>query len=95
MPESASVPLHAYEYVPLPPEGAAVQVDDCPVIMLAGEALHDPLTGGRTVTVFPQLIVLEEPAEVTVTDALLVPLVAYVLETALEVPLKLSVPLHE
>ena len=45
------VPLHEYVYVPSPPEGEAVQVDDCPVVIELGEALQVPDTGAVTVIV--------------------------------------------
>jgi hypothetical protein len=51
VPESESVPLQLYVYEPLPPVTLLVlQVEDCPVWMLFGEAVHWPVGGPWTVT---------------------------------------------
>ena len=55
--------------MPFPPEGFAVQVDDCPEVMDEGDALHEPKTGSVTVMVtgFELRDVVNAPAMPPVT----------------------------
>ena len=46
VPERLLVPLHEYVYEPLPPEGVAVHVVDCPIKVEEGDALHEPPIAG-------------------------------------------------
>lgn len=83
-------------YEPVPPDGYAVQVAEPPVVMEVGETEQVAVSGGLlTVREFPQETVLVCEPEVTVTDAVLVPVLLYVLVTELPDPERLSVPLQE
>ena len=65
------------------------------MVRAVGEAEHDAVTGGcRTATEFAQLTVLDEPAEVILTDAVLVPVEVYFLVADLPLPERPSVPLQ-
>ena len=50
-PEIPSVPDQLYVYTPVPPDAVAVQVADCPAVVLVGETEHEAVRVGVTVTV--------------------------------------------
>ena len=71
-------------------------MDEPPAEIDVELAAHDAPTGGcETAMEFAQLTVFDEPVEVIVTDAVLVPIVVYFLEADLPLPERPSVPLHE
>src|SRR3989344_3501324 len=51
VPDKPSSPLQLYVYVPVPPDGSAVQVTPCPTLAGLGLAEQDPLSG-KTVKLF-------------------------------------------
>jgi hypothetical protein len=51
VPERESVPLHEYVYVPFPPDGDALHVALCPVVIDDGVTEHEPVTGPPVIVV--------------------------------------------
>ena len=84
-------PVHEYVYGAVPPPADPDQVIVCPVVAVVGETAQEAVKELVTVAVQGELVV-ETPAEVTVTVELLVPTVVYALDTDKDVPERLSVP---